>query len=342
MSFITEPNITGLGLLAGPYIKGSAWTANNSSNTTGKRWESIAWDPINKTFACAGNSSDIGATTNQIQTSTDGISWTERTTTGSNHTLANIKWIGGSVKKLITIGSNAVSDNLKHSSDGGITWTNIDDSLLNVSTWTDLAYSEHNSRIIILSDTVNAVYSDDLSTWNNVVSSDIKGNAIIWANNPGRFVTVGDNNTIKTSNDGLDWTTQEGPVSTSTNQWSSITYSPQLGLYVSVAKAGSTTERLMYSYNSLVWYAGNTADDTVAWESVIWVSELANFISVGSTYSKRLQTSTDGINWTLRTAPNVSAKWKKIAWSPDLKIIVAGSGSLTANDMMYSKNPYSE
>jgi hypothetical protein len=120
---------------------------------------------------------------------------------------------------------------------------------------------------------------------------------------------------------------------TPSHQWSSVTWSPQLGLFVAVSKTG--TRRIRTSSNGINWNRIQEPESN-AWESVIWSPELSLFVAVSSTGTSRVMTSIDGVTWTSRTAAEQNS-WVSIAWSPSLSLFVAVSTDGT-NRVMTSSN----
>jgi hypothetical protein len=103
--------------------------------------------------------------------------------------------------------------------------------------------------------------------------------------------------------------------SNESNAWWGVCWSPELRLFVAVARFGSI--RVMTSPDGITWTGRVSAGEGRAWYSVCWSPELRLFVAVGST----IMTSPDGIDWTIKTA-NVA---HGICWSPELGIFVAVS-----------------
>jgi hypothetical protein len=135
---------------------------------------------------------------------------------------------------------------------------------------------------------------------------------------------------------GRSWT---NPVSAGTGSgmslaltWNSVTWSPQLGLFVAVASGPTAT--MNYSTDGKNWSAG-AMNTSVNWNSVTWSPQLGLFVAVaGGTAT--MNYSTDGKNWSAG-AMTTSVNWKSVAWSPQLGIFVAIAQSSTI--MNYSTGP---
>jgi hypothetical protein len=94
-----------------------------------------------------------------------------------------------------------------------------------------------------------------------------------------------------TSPDGITWTTQ---TSAADNEWRSVTWAPELSIFVAVAGSG-TGNRVMTSPDGITWTARTSATDNL-WLSVTWAPELSIFAAVAYTGSgTRVMTSTIGM-----------------------------------------------
>ena len=126
--------------------------------------------------------------------------------------------------------------------------------------------------------------------------------------------------------------------------WYSVTWSPQLGLFVAVGNGG-TTNKSAYSPDGKNWFAPTTdirtVDTSTSWRSVTWSPQLGLFVAVGqSGTAKNSAYSPDGKNWfaattdirTLDTATN----WFLVTWSPQLGLFVTVGASGTTNRSAYS------
>ena len=133
--------------------------------------------------------------------------------------------------------------------------------------------------------------------------------------------------TVKaTAFDGVNkviYATAEKAVSTWTDRtidasfWRSVTWSPELSLFVAVATTG--TNRAATSPDGITWT--NRTIDFSGWKSVTWSPDLSLFVAVAFSGTNRVATSPDGVTWTGRTiAPNL---WQSVTWSPELSLFVA-------------------
>jgi hypothetical protein len=121
-------------------------------------------------------------------------------------------------------------------------------------------------------------------------------------------------------------------TSAADNGWSSIAWSPELGLFCAVSQTG-TGNRVMTSPDGIVWTIRTSASDN-SWRSVCWSSELGLFCAVASS-GAQVMTSPDGIVWTGHTA-SVSNSWFSVCWAPEPGLFCAVSQNGSGNRVMTS------
>lgn len=74
----------------------------------------------------------------------------------------------------------------------------------------------------------------------------------------------------------------------------------------------------------LTWTEHATADDTMAWEFVMWAPAPGNqFVAMSPSGTNRVMTSPDGKVWTPRTPADDAGDWHYCAYSPSLNLYVA-------------------
>lgn len=116
------------------------------------------------------------------------------------------------------------------------------------------------------------------------------------------------------------------------NDWKSICWSPERGIFCAVSIDGSN--RVMTSPNGTDWTA-RTAAAAEAWQAVCWSPELSLFCAVAF---DAIMTSPNGIAWTSRSAPG-TLNWNSVCWSPELGLFCAVSlGLSVGNNVMTSPN----
>jgi hypothetical protein len=108
------------------------------------------------------------------------------------------------------------------------------------------------------------------------------------------------------------------------NEWRSITWSAELGLFCAVAQTGTNT-RVMTSPNGIIWTTRTSAADN-NWFSISWSPQLGLFCAVANNLtSDNVMTSSNGINWTLQSSPasSIGLFIRSICWSPELGLFCA-------------------
>lgn len=111
------------------------------------------------------------------------------------------------------------------------------------------------------------------------------------------------------------------------NEWRSVCWSPELGLFVAVARTG--TNRAMTSPDGYDWTPRSTAAES--WNDVCWSPELGLFAAVAVS-SGSISTSPDGITWTPQSSTAVAHYG--VCWSPELSLFVRVSGSGTSSQQV--------
>jgi hypothetical protein len=267
-------------------------------------WRSVTWAPELGLFVAVGNVS--GSSTARVMTSTDGISWTSR------------------------LSSLAVS-------------------------WASVAWSKDLELFVAVADTGTG---DKIMTSPNGInwtSRSIAGNhplkSVIWSSERKEFIAVSDGITITLSNyvigarstDGVNWTVINTLTTSSflNTQWNSVTWAPELGLYVRVGINPNTSSNSGGAFTSPdgINWTNRTSAPNNTWRSVTWAKELGLLVAVSSTGSgNRVMTSPDGINWTTRSTSGIDNQWYSVTWASELGLLVAVAQSGNGNRVMTSPN----
>jgi len=163
--------------------------------------------------------------------------------------------------------------------------------------------------------------SSDGFNWTSDTNSISQLWDICWAPAPvNRFVAVGDGtgpiNDVRYSDDGITWS----GVSVTTNEWRSVCFSPETGLFVAVSRTG--TSRVMTSGTGATWTTRTV--EANEWLSVCWAAELGLFVAVASSGTNRVMVSSNGATWTTASAAQANA-WHSVCWSGELGLLVAVS-----------------
>jgi hypothetical protein len=155
--------------------------------------------------------------------------------------------------------------------------------------------------------------------------------SVCWAAELGLFVAVaggGLATSAMTSPDGFVWTTRTVPASFLLN----VCWSPELMLFV--ALAGFVADAVT-SPDGISWTRHDSASADY-WASLCWAAELGLFVAVASAGNGtgRVQTSPDGVVWTLRSAPD--RDWASVCWAAELGLFCAVSVSGVGDRAMTS------
>jgi len=125
-------------------------------------------------------------------------------------------------------------------------------------------------------------------------------------------------------------------TSAADNNWFSMCWAAELGLFCAVAITG-TGNRVMTSPDGVTWTARTSAVDN-NWLSVCWSAELGLLCAVANSGTgNRVMTSPDGITWTARTSA-ADNEWCSVCWSPELGLFCAVAITGTGNRVMTSPN----
>jgi hypothetical protein len=123
------------------------------------------------------------------------------------------------------------------------------------------------------------------------------------------------------------WTTGTG---LSQLHWSSVCWSPYLGLFASLASGtdGSTTYKSMWSTDARFWNPSEGVDyNNTLFTSICWSQEKYMFVAVANSGDRRLAYSYNGKKWfqwyNQAIIPLPLNSWSSICWSPELGIFVA-------------------
>ena len=143
-----------------------------------------------------------------------------------------------------------------------------------------------------------------------------------------KFVAIASGSATNTfvmySTDAINWNPTT-PLAGGTS-WYSVTYGN--GKFVAVSSGGISSA--MYSTDGINWTP--VAVSTNSWTSVTYGDN--TFVAVAqSGDSNRVMTSTNGINWALRTVPEFNM-WNSVTYGDDKFVAVSGSGN--SNRVMWS------
>ncbi|MDO9552978.1 MBG domain-containing protein, partial [Rhodonellum sp.] len=283
---------------------GTNWIGQTQAVRNG--WNSVTYG--NGLFVAVAGT----GTGNRVMTSTDGITWTSRTS-------ADNRW------NSVTYGNGlfvAVADtgfgNRVMTSPDGITWTSRTSATDN--DWASVTYGNGLFVAVAITGTGNRVMtSPDGINWTSRTSAENNGwNGVAYGK--GLFVAVAYNGAgrgVMTSPDGITWTSRTPAAN---NIWRSITYDNNL--FVAVSSNGNGN-RVMTSPDGINWTIRSSAANNT-WMSVTYGNGL--FVAVASTGTdNRVMTSPNGTDWTLRTSAS-DESWYSVTYGKGLFVAVAFSG----------------
>lgn len=236
------------------------------------------------------------------------------------------------------LNTSSTSQHISTSSDGK-TWTNP--ALVNAGPYlTDIAWSSPLGLFVATSTYQGRVYTSSNGTswsWNTVLNSAYGYDAVIWEDSVrgisqgGAFLVVGPNRIAISPFGTYGWS---GPASPTNSDWSSIAYSPTLGIACAVASSGG--DRVMVSNPTSVnfpWTAISGTMDTSVWRSIAWSEELGIFVAVGDGPTEAAY-SYNGTTW---TASSLTANHLNcVKWCKGLGLFVAVSDFSTSNGVITS------
>lgn len=202
---------------------GKSWTIplglTNATNCN-NQWRGLVWAPeISKWIATS-----ITGTGNRCMVSSDGVTWTAKTTPADN-SWGYVLWVppNDSIPngRLVAIAYGG-TNRIMYSDNGGDSWTAVA-SALETNNWLSAVYSPELGRIVAVaytgSTTQQIMTSDDYGiTWTaRTTPSYQKWTSIVWANTLNLFVVVSEDGTqqVMTSPDGITWTLRTTPYSSS-------------------------------------------------------------------------------------------------------------------------------
>jgi hypothetical protein len=309
------------------------WTGSNSPYTF--PLAGVAWSPeLGLAVAVASS-----GTTQRMISSTNGVSWTARSTSNRN-----FKAICYSPELHMFVAvSDTGSGNRVHRSTNGTSWfsgTTADE------TWSSVCWAPELGIFCAVASTGSTgslvMTSPDGETFTSQTSpSSVSGwSSVCWSPELRLFAavsSVANANNIMTSPNGTSWTLRDAP--NSVTNWSSVCWGNDRFVAVATGTSGTATERVMTSLNGTSWSI-QTAASSGAWSSVCWSPELEVFAAVASTGSGRVMTSPNGVTWTSFVSSNEANPWTSICWAPELGSFLAAASTGATGSLMISQSQY--
>ncbi len=161
--------------------------------------------------------------------------------------------------------------------------------------------------------------------WNNFSVASTFMNRVAWSPFLNLFVAPRGTSGLRTSPDGITWTTRTVPASIG---WHGATWAEELGLFIVVGGAfgaGTVGERVITSPDGITWTTRTSAEGAVGdlWYDVVWSPDIPLLVAVGNDTdgAECVMTSPDGITWTARTVP-VDQTYKRVVWGSAAGVFV--------------------
>ena len=199
-----------------------------------------------------------------------------------------------------------------------------------------------------------AATSPDGITWTNrTLPAATYWSSVTWAPQLGLFCAVAGGgypnggsvttSVAATSPDGITWTSRTLPA---VRGWTSVCWSPQLGLFCAIAAAANDVAT---SPDGSTWtFRSTVLPGVLQWSSVTWSPQLGLFCAVagivagkgggGSSDTTTIAaTSPNGTTWTSRTLPTTDS-WPSVCWSPELKLFCTVGGGVTSGSGLFASS----
>ena len=173
-----------------------------------------------------------------------------------------------------------------------------------------------NGMFVAVGESGNIVTSTDGIAWTRQTSP-VSSTLIAVTYGNGMFVAVGESGSIVTSTDGITWTKQTLKDRSILN---AVTYGN--GMFVAVGENNLSVR----STDGITWTSSSTPDRIL--KSITYGNGM--FVAVG--YTRGIATSTDGKTWTSQTSP-VSTDFKSVTYANGMFVAVGSSGkTVTSTD----------
>lgn len=291
-------------LAAGPSVDcsddGQTWTAHPATHQSD--WFDIIYAEGKYVAVAAGGDT-------RLMTSADGITWKAGSVPASSW-----RSIGHGNGRFVAVASTGLAERVITSTDGRA-WTEIVPPA--TSQWRDVVYGQDRFVAIAPGLTDAIIYSLDGINWsatNLPFPNAWKGIAY----GKGLFAAVssdGSAEQIVTSADGAAWTKRMQPE----NGFRRIKFLFDKFIGTSVVAANRT----MISNDGISWESGPQEAEENTWEDMVYGGGL--YVAVAGDGTNRIMTSTDGMNWTARSAPEQNA-WRAVTYGDGQFVAVASDG----------------
>jgi hypothetical protein len=246
---------------------GRDWTTTLPYTGSGTKIDArdICWSPELEIFVVVSSASS----THAVVTSPDGVNWNTVTTGASLVLRFSVCW---SAEVGIFVSPQYNSSNVIISKNG-INWNEI---TAHNGLWRDVCWCPE-LKIFVAVGGANVMTSNNGTNWNIITTllTDIR--SICWSKELGIFVAVSVSGTyrVMTSKNGINWDVTTNGVTN--NEWSTITWCPQIRLFIVVAIWGNA----ITSNDGNNWTFVNTGNYPAYTFSGSWSPELGIYIAIG-------------------------------------------------------------
>ena len=254
---------------------------------------------------------ESGINEGKLYTSSDGITWTERTIPNISSLEAVV--YSNHLNLFVAVGNKIIT------SSDGITWTERKAGV----NLTDICYSETIGIFI-----ANEYYSEDGINWTD--SGNTLGKTIV-SEKLGIFVSItdagggGTTGVIKTSSDGITWTERTITGITQSEWIATISYSETLQLFVLLTNYQSgyyTSENIYTSTDGINWVRVKSINMGSVVENSIYANGFNVFLSIGQ--DSLILKSYNGTDWEeCILGSNYADQYNGICFSESLSRFVA-------------------
>lgn len=256
---------------------GITWTVRAAAQAYD--WSDVAYSPsLNKLCAVTGSTlTTVGANiTDQVMTSTDGITWTPQTSSQRNQWQA-VVW-ADSLNLFVAVSNSGV--NRVMTSPDGVTWTNRSAAAAN--SWNCIAWG--GSTLVAASisgSTVNAIMiSTDGSAWSAQATpsaATFTDRALAYSSTLGMFAIAATSSKLFTStNNGATWVNWSGPPSGWPTQTGQLIWSPEWATWLGASRSFSS--KLLKSADGITWTAAEMDDGSTlfvsSWRTIAYSPSL--------------------------------------------------------------------
>lgn len=282
-------------------------------------WKEMAWSEDLGIFVAVGNTA---SSSSNAMSSTNGTSWTSRTTP-TNQLYNGVCWGSGAGVFVAVGASGAVM-----TSSNGTSWTSRTGSNGGNNA---VCWSESEGLFVAVGATGSGTRvqtSPDGITWTTRTSAaNNSWQDVVYSPSLDLFVAVssdGASGRVMTSPDGITWTLRTD-ANALAGSWYSIDWSPELGIFVA---CGNETDSsfdgplFMYSDDGINWTHSGLWVLNNRFISVRWSPELGMFLALCTnnnfTHDHCFAQSFDGIEWRVVAGPG--SQYDALAWAPSLGV----------------------